>query len=294
LKKILAAKQYDAIWYNASTLSDVTLLELAKDSVPRRIVHSHNSQVMGNHMNALLHAMHKRSLSEFATDYFACSGVAADYMFGEHSEIRSKVHVIPNAVNLEKFAYDPEARRRVRDALGIGEEIVFGHSGAFRPQKNHDFLVDVFRAIKDCMPEARFLMLGDGALKSAITEKIDAFGLTGCVELIGNVPNVQDYLSAMDVFIFPSLYEGFPISLIEAESSGLPSVSASTITPDALLVPQAKQLSLDETPSAWAEAAVGLSKKTFDRRQASRDVRKAGYDIDEQGEALIALFRGMA
>lgn len=285
IDRILSEGAYDGIWYHACTLSDVTLLKRAKDKVPIRILHSHNSQNMGNLFNGMLHKVHKRRVSDLATDLFACSAEAARFMFPEDGLVEDGVSYVRNGVDVERFAFDRGIRNRVREEHGWDDDFLIATTGRMHKQKNPFFLIDVFECIRRKRPSSRLLYMGDGPLREEVERYIAEKGLEGSVELLGSVENVEDYLSAADIFLLPSLYEGLPFAAVEAQASGLPCILSDGVSDEAVLTSSTLRLPLSAGPEHWATTI--LQTDTSGNRESDADeVALKGFSIESNARDL--------
>lgn len=286
LRNILSHKKYDVLWYNACTLSDITLLKMAKKSnIPRRIIHSHNSKNMGGKIVGLLHSIHKKEIGEIATDFFACSKEAGDYMFS-YKGCTEKVHIVKNAINLEKYQYNETIRKVKREELGVNDELLIGNVGRFHFQKNHEFLIDIFKRVQEKDKTSKLLLVGDGELKDKIIQKTERLGIRENVIFLGKRRDVNELLQAMDVFLMPSLFEGLPFALVEAQAAALPCVVSKTISKEARITDEMVSLDLKETSEMWADVVVKISKKS-NRKSNIELFREKGFDISYNAKKIL-------
>lgn len=235
---------------------------------------SFNSK-LGRLFNDLL-----RPLLNFITDVkIAPSRLAAEFTFGKAEVEAGKVKFIHNGVDLDVYKYDEENRRKVRREFGIvDEQFVVGHIGRFNQQKNHKFLIEVFAEVLKQKPNALLMLVGDGENKSEIKEQIKSLGIEESVIFTGIRSDVPALLSAMDVFVFPSFYEGMPNTVIEAQATGLPCVIADTITEEAGFTSLVKYISLQVSSHEWANSVIASCKKS--RIDTQNEFIKYAYDID--------------
>lgn len=237
---------------------------------------SFNSK-LGRLVNDLL-----RPLLNFITDVkIAPSRLAAEFTFGKAEVEASKVKFIHNGVDLDVYKYDEDNRRKIRRECGIADEqIVIGHIGRFNQQKNHKFLIEVFSEVLKQKPNALLMLVGDGEKKNEIKEQIKSLGIEESVIFTGIRSDVPALLSAMDVFVFPSFYEGMPNTVIEAQATGLPCVIADTITEEAGVTDCVHFMSLSDSAKVWADKVLSLlDKDKVDRSFYSDKMKNAGYDI---------------
>ena len=269
---------YDIVHIHANALLYMYALQCAKKSgVKCRIIHSHNSAMA--HMQLLpLHKANKRKIQKLATDFFACSDDAGRWMFP------GSYQVINNAIDLDAFSFNAEKRERIREKLGFGkDDFVVGHTGRFVEQKNHAFLLEVFAQLCQRKENAQLLLLGDGKLRAEMEQKAKDLGIAHRVKFMGAIKEVSDYLNAMDLFIFPSIFEGLSISLIEAQTNGLPILCSQAIPEAAIFDSSIERLPLDTDAKSWANQALRMD---LQRTQLTQVLRSAGYDVRQQAKQL--------
>lgn len=284
LKSIVKNGGYDVLWYNACTLSDVTLVKIAdRYKVPCRIVHSHNSENMGNKLVGILHNIHKRRIMDYITESFACSAGAAKFMFP--SSVKN-IRLVNNAIVAEKYKFDAEVRERIRANLKLNNELLLGHVGRFHNQKNHMFLIEVFGEVVKKNPMARLLLVGDGGLKEQICQKAKAKGIFDYIIFLEKRTDINELLQAMDVFVFPSLFEGLALALTEAQAADLPCVIADTIPKEAILTEKVSVISLEKSPKEWANLILESARKYQNREDRVNLLKQKQYDIVENAEML--------
>lgn len=220
--------EYKIIHSHMDKMSGLILRSAKKANIPVRIAHSHNTRSEGGFL-ARLYKWHVGQLIKSnSTDLFACSKAAAEWLFGSSFD---KVSIINNGVDLEKFSFDLGIRKATRDSLGVSEtDIVVGHIGRFCEQKNHMLLIDIFKEFCSTNPNAYLVLVGDGPLSKVIHKKVKDQGLSNRVKFLGIRSDVENLLQAFDLFVFPSVHEGLPVTLIEAQASGLPCLVSDTIT----------------------------------------------------------------
>ncbi|WP_418668142.1 glycosyltransferase family 1 protein [Allofournierella sp.] len=279
LDRVLAAHpEYRIVHSHMDKFSGLVMRQARRAGVPVRIAHSHNTQNEGGLAFQLVKNYYGRMVPPNATHLFACSRAAADWMFGP---MAPGVHILPNGIDPGRFAADPAARVAVRAELGLSPEtLVFGHVGRFTPQKNHGLLLDIFAAIAARRPASSLLLAGTGPLQDEMRRRAEALGLGGKVQFLGARQDVPRLLQAMDCFLFPSLHEGLPVTLIEAQASGLPVLASAAITPEVCITPLVQMLSLSDAPGRWAEAALAAAGAGRQGRVAPlAAIQAAGYDI---------------
>lgn len=292
LKKIVRQGQFDIIWYNACTLSDITLLKIAKKyRVPCRIVHSHNSENMGGKFVQCLHTIHKKAIGRIATDFFACSKEAGEFMFSERI-CKKDMQIVKNAICVEKYVFNSEIRQTKRRSLGIQEELLIGHVGRFHFQKNHDFIIKVFNHVLLMHENSKLLLIGEGELKEKIINESKKLGIFDKIIFLEKRKDVNELIQAMDVFLFPSRFEGLGIALIEAEASDLPCIISDKIPDEAKLTKKIRSFSLQESPKVWADAILEESKNST-RKSQEKVFKEKGYDISYNAKIMVNSFNKM-
>lgn len=268
------------------------LMRAAKRAgVPVRILHSHNSQKgwANNPVKDVTNAFNAPRLDTFANMFAACSDVAATYLYGRCPRALDACVIRPNAIDLGAFSFNPAARADVRGRYGIARDaLVVGHVGRFVSEKNQEFLVDVVSKLRSEGVQADALLLGDGPLREEVSGKADSLGVSRHVHFAGIQEDTASHYSAMDVFCMPSLFEGLPVSCVEAQASGLPMVLSADISRMADICGHTTFLDLAEGSGAWGEAihaAVGGG-----RYDGFAALCAAGYDIDVAAEEFENLY----
>ena len=259
-------------------------LPIAKRHGLKTIIHSHNSS-NGEGMSAVVKNLLQRPLRDQADVLMACSRDAGRWLYGERACESDRFVFLPNAVDTARFAPDPARRRALRKELGVEGRLVIGHVGRFHPQKNHSFLLDVFQCVHQQFPRSTLLLVGDGELRREVIEKAVALGVADDVILTGNRNDVPDLLGAMDRFAFPSLFEGLPVTLIEAQAAGLPCLISDAITEDVDISPLITRLPLGDA-ELWAREIL-LDRPRQDVRE---EIIRAGFDVEASARMLSDLY----
>lgn len=286
LYKFLLTHKYEIVHIHYTTpLRAPYLLAARKAKVPVRIYHSHSAEVSGKSKGKLLiYNYYKKRISKWATNWFSCSKAAAEWMFEDELISVGKAQIIYNGIDVHRFKYNPDVRDELRRALNLEQNFVIMHTGRFLPQKNHNFIIDVFNEVKKKDSTAKLILLGEGVLQESMKKKVQDLGLIEDIVFMGVKKNVEDYLSLADCYIMPSLYEGLPVAAVEAECSGLPCVISSNITREVELTSNAMFLPLDKSAEYWAIEI--LKTKKLNRRDGSKDVARVGYDVKDVARML--------
>jgi glycosyltransferase involved in cell wall biosynthesis len=235
----------------------------------------------------LIDGIFRPILNSVATVKLAPSDLAAIYTFGEKQYRDGKVNILHNGVDLEVYRYDPEARARIREEFALGDCFVVGHVGRFSRQKNHKFLLPIFAKIKEKRTDARLLLVGTGELEAQIRTQAEELGILDDIIFTGVRSDVPALLSAMDVFVLTSLYEGMPNTVIEAQATGLPCVISDTITRQASVADIVAFLPLEQSAEIWADNALAVDRES--RKDTRGDFLEAEYDIDSVRQLFVDL-----
>ena len=286
------AQEYHAIWVNICSLANIDYLKLAKKyGIQKRILHSHNSQNMDSKLRGMLHQWNKKSVEKYATDYWACSEEAADWFF--QGKLRENVIQIHNAISLDKVAFHKEKREKYRKELGWEDAYLIGNIGRLHFQKNQQFLLDIFAEVIKILPQARLVLIGQGEDETMLQEKADKLGLQDKVYFAGVQYDIQGWLSALDFFLFPSLFEGLPLVALEAQANGVPMLASDTAVPvRGRLNSNFCHMTLKEDAKLWAKKIMEM-KEIYGRITGSEILEiftQAGYNIETETKKIERLF----
>ena len=272
---------FDAIYYNTCDIVGITKLDFAKKAgVPVRIIHAHatgNDRKL-SFRHRLMEKINKHRIKYVATHFYACSEEAGRWMFHNDNFL-----IMKNGIASSKFAFSNELRKKIREGLGLKEKFVIGHSGRFAEAKNHAFLIDVFKNVAERNPNAILMLVGKGKLEQSIRDRVAEYGLTDKVMFLGERNDVNELLQAMDVFVFPSVFEGFGIGLLEAQAAGLKCFASDAVPPSTNVTGKVEYLPLTD-PKMWADAILKADYSV--REDGSPSIRKAGYDVEDSAAFL--------
>lgn len=286
------AREYAVLWSNKSMLVNIDDLRLAKQyGIPRIILHSHNSRDMfsgiSGAVKAALHRLHRRPANRLATDYWACSKIAAQYFFTTSNLAGKWYAFIPNAIDAKRFAYNADIRVQKRDELGIADHtVVIGFVGRLEYQKDPELLMRIFIAYHRMNPDSVLLVIGTGELQESCEAIIAQEGISASVRFLGSRGDVPDLYQAMDAFCLPSRFEGLPVVLVEAQAAGLPCIVADSITTEVCITNLLVAVSRTSSPINWTHAIEEAVSKHRDR-SISTKVVSSGFDIDNGSFALL-------
>lgn len=291
IEKFLKENHYDIVHIHYTTpLRAPYLLAAKKAGVGTRIYHAHSAAISGkSKLKMMVYEYYRKKIIEWGTDWVGCSRAAAEWIFPQKYVDSDKVKVVYNGIDTKRFKYNVEKRREIRAELGIADNFLLVHTGRFIDQKNQGFVLDVFKVVKQKNPDAKMVFLGTGNLLNEIEQKAEMLGIKSDVFFLGVKENVQDYLSAADCYIMPSLYEGLPVAAVEAQCSGLPCVMSANITKEVALTKATCFLSLDESVDVWADEVL----KYRNAIKFSNEESKQTYAISIKVPAIQVEFRRM-
>lgn len=296
---VIQRNKYDIVHVNAGrpALLVVGLLAALFCRVKIRIVHSHSMAVLSknNIVNRLCvqyaYKILNRFFCRYSTLLFACSKEAAQYMFG-HSVFDNKKYIsINNAIDVNEYTFNQDIRIITRSALGVSnDEIIIGHIGRFSKEKNHEYLIDIFSEIENIRKDIKLWLVGDGELKEQIQQKVRFLGLEDKVLFLGERSDVPCLLNAMDLVIFPSIYEGLSVTLVEAQASSLPIIASSNISEEHKMIDVFAFLDLNKGSMFWANCAISIINRLYKRKSRYFEIQRKGYNINIEAKKLENLF----
>lgn len=280
LAEIVRSNQYEYVLRITSNAMGFMDLKIAKENGAKRcIARSSNSSDGGGLKVRLAHKLGQLLYSRYVDVKIAPSDLAAKYTFEKKAFEQGQVTILHNAVDINKYAYNPDERLRVRNELGIYEKtMLVGHVGRFSQQKNHCFLIDIYEKILQKVPDSRLVLVGTGELQEEIKEKAKRLNILDKVIFTGVRKDVPSILSGVDVFVFPSFYEGMPNTVIEAQATGLPCVISDTITKEADITGLIKYKSLQDSAEEWAQEAI--NSVCSKRKDTKESFIQNEYDIN--------------
>lgn len=259
-------------------------LKIAKEAGAKHTIARSSNASDGGHLKSIIaHRIGQLLWMKYVDTMIAPSDLAAKYTFGEKNYKDGRVYKLNNGLDLNAYHYDIEKRKMIRAKYDIPKDAtVLGHVGRFAKQKNHTFLIQVFASYIKKYPDAYLMLIGDGDLRAEIERQVTHVGLTDNIIFVGQTDEIAAYLSAMDVFVFPSLYEGMPNTVIEAQASGLPCVISDTITKEANVSGSVSYLAINH-PEQWADyiAEINLERNI--------NVDMSVYDIKKVVKKFIDL-----
>lgn len=279
---VFSHEKYDVFWFNKTTLSSIHTLKAAKKSGVKKIIcHSHQSKNMGSFFTLCMHKINMKRVSKFIDCRAACSEVAAKWFFGSNQE---SVKIFPNAVDISKYEPDSQKILEMKKKLGVEKKFVVGHVGRFAPEKNHKFLIPIFEEVAK-KQNAHLILCGIGELQEETKQLVQEKGLEDRVSFLGMRRDIPDVLQAMDVMVMPSLFEGLPFVLVEAQAAGVPCVVSNTVSKEAKLTDILEYVSLDSPIGEWAEKI--LAYRSYAKVSKRGQLEVKGFSKEKFKEDVI-------
>lgn len=277
-----AHPEYKIIHSHMSELGYFAFREAERQGVPVRICHAHNAP-HGFDAKMIIRTYFKKRMMPYLTHLFMCGEESGKWLYGEKNKTR--FIMLNNAIDAAVYSFDASKREEMRRQLDLTDELVVGHVGRFNPQKNHAFLLDIFAALLKKEPNAVLLLVGGGADMPKIQAKAQELGIAERVRFLGVRSDVADLMQAMDVFVFPSLYEGLPVTMVEAQASGLPCIISDKVPPECILTEGLVNIMpLSASPEVWAEKI--LSMRAVPRTDRHEEIAAHGFDITTEAVKL--------
>lgn len=282
LKRFFEAHhEYVAIQGHMTSTAAIYLPIAKRAGIPMTIAHARSAGVDKGIKGILTRVL--RYPLKYRTDYcFTCSAEAARTVYGVHWIKKGRVWTIPNAIDTARFRYNEMVRDQMRTALGVSERFVIGHVGRFSFMKNHAYLIDIFAELCKICDNAVLFLIGTGELEAGIRDKVKAGGLESKVYFLGTCPDVERYYQAFDYFVFPSVFEGLPGSVAEAQASGLHCLVSDKVTREAALTDLVSYRSIEEPPVQWALEIMKNRKKAFQRADMCAVIAGKNFDVRQQ------------
>ena len=269
---------YDVIEIHTSFWEDTIVEEMAKErGIKKIIIHAHSTGCTKKRASMEVHCkVRERLTDDIATDFWACSKEAGEWIFG-NGITRTKIKIVPNAIETERFQFQPERRLELRRKHGLENKFVVGQVGRLEFVKNHEFTLKVIKELVSFMPNIMLLVLGSGDEQEKIGKMAQELGLETHISFLGRRDDVEDWMQVMDVFVMPSFSEAFPIALIEAETAGLKCICSESITRDAAFTDDVSYLSIEDE-NLWVEEILKY-KNGYERKNRKKVIEEAGYDV---------------
>lgn len=263
--------EYKIVHCHMNYMSGLPLEYAKKNGIPIRIAHIHSTNIEPG-LKYFIKKYYKTRMLKNATDYFACGKAAGNWAFGKR-----KFTIVHNAIDTKLYQFDIGHRKMIRDGLGLSDQFVIGHVGRFSYPKNHIFMIDIFKEVIKIDKNAILLLVGEGNLEKQVRKKVAKEGLENNVIFFGESSEVEKIMSAIDIFLFPSLYEGVPVTLIEAQYSGLRCVISNKVPKESVICSNVTSLGLNLSAKEWAERII--KNKKYNREETIHVFECQKYDI---------------
>ncbi len=296
LERILrSAEAYDAVHSHVHHFSGWVLGAARRCGVPTRIAHSHLDSCTADRSASLPRrcylAASKRAIRVFATRLVGVSRVAARALFGESWQDDHRSVLLHCGIDFSPFRRLPEPRA-VRQQWNVGEdELLIGHVGRFDPQKNHAFLLEIFAEIVRRRSRSRLLLAGDGALRPRMERRARELGVAGKTIFAGVRDDIPSLLGALDAFVFPSMWEGLPLAVVEAQAAGAPCIISAAISEETDVIRRLiHRVELTRTPGEWAEIVIRAARHRSPGPQSLAALEQSGFDISHSTEQVYGLY----
>lgn len=291
LKKILQKEKFDVI--HIQTGSSFTLLTAAKLAkkygIKNVIAHSHCTGIK-NLKYKLIKKYSDKRIEKYVDNYFACSLVAGEWKFPKKIIEENKCVIVNNGININNHTFDAETRKEYRKEFGVSKNTkLLCNVGRFALQKNHKFILEIVKLLKERKFDFKFILIGEGELKQEILEKIKQINLEDCFIVLEKRNDISKIMMASDIFVMPSLFEGFPVTLIEAQATGLRCLSSNTVTQEAAISDLIEYLPIEDA-SVWADKIEKTKSKNTPREEYAEIVSKAGYNAEDSAKLLEDVF----
>lgn len=285
LKRIFKENNYKIVHSNINALSVFPLFAAKCAGVLVRIAHSHSTTNKAEWKKNLMKQALRPFSKLFATDYFACTEHAGRWLFGDKEFEKGNVLVVNNGIDVDSYAFDEKVRKEKRKELNLKDtDLVIGHIGRFMKQKNHVFLIDLFNELHKDNNNYKLVLIGQGPLQDEIKNKVKELNLEDSVMFLGQKTDANKYYQAMDLFLFPSLYEGLGMVFVEAQASGLPSVASTDVPEIAKVSDRAYFIGLEQPVNVWTDKIKRIINQ--ERKVNIKRIKDAGYDIVTEAKKL--------
>lgn len=288
------AQKYDTVWVNICSLANIDYLKMAKKyKIKNRIIHCHNSQNMDSKLRGMLHKFNRLFIGNIANIYWSCAKDSSPWFFNKKIMNSSNYAVINNAIDIDKYKFNNEKREAIRKELNYKDtDIVIGNVGRMHFQKNQIFLLKIFKELLKLSPNYKLEIAGDGEDREKIEKFISENNLESNVKLLGNRTDMDKLYSGMDIFLFPSLFEGLSVALVEAQASGVMIFATKDTIPDEIKMVKENYfwVSLDEDEVSWAKKIHENYKANYERSNVEQYIKDAGFDIKEETKKIEKIF----
>ncbi|TWH79375.1 glycosyltransferase [Sedimentibacter saalensis] len=281
LLRFMKQNNFDIVHVHGNSATNTIEVLAAKIvAIPIRIMHVHSASCKHININRVL----KPTLNYLCTHRFACSQQAAEYLFDDR-----KCHIIKNGLDVKKYGFDISERNNLRAEYKVNDNLVIGHVGGFSDVKNQRFLVDLFYSYHSEHPASKLVLVGDGGCRKEIQNKVEKLSISQDVLFLGNRNDVYSLLNMIDLFVFPSIHEGFGVAPIEAQINGLPVIASEGVPRSIKINDNVYFLSLDDDISVWVKQIENIS--LVRESNSVEKVLNAGFDISDISQNILMLYQ---
>lgn len=281
-------QEYDIIHSHMSELGYFAFKEAERQMIPFRICHAH-SKPHGFDKKLIVRNYFKKRMMRHITHQFTCGMEAGEWLYGKKH--KKDFIVMNNAIDAKAFNYNKDTEKRMRKQLGIENKLVIGHVGRFTHEKNHRFIVDIFNEAYKNNAESVLLLVGKGPLEESTKQKVSALGLDQAVKFLGVRENINEIMQSFDLFLFPSLYEGVPLTVVEAQAAGLRIYMSDKVSKECILTENIKVIPLSHSAKKWANEIQNLIISGFQKKKMVEEIKSVKYDIEENAKWLQRFYR---
>ena len=289
-KKICKKNNYDVVHAHTLFNCGPCMLGAFLANVKVRVSHSHSTKYLEERVTFLkkiYYHISKLLINIFSTDYIACGEKAGAFLYYKN---KKKV-IIKNGIELEKFKYSETLNKKMRNNLNISNDaIVIGHVGRLMYIKNQTFLIDLFNDFHKKFKKSYLILVGDGVDRIKLVDKVKKYNLEDFIIFTGSISNVNEYYNVFDLFVFPSLFEGLPYTLIEAQANGIPIISSNTVSKESNITGEITFLDLRKPKDIWLNEMTNRYKKRYEKKQ---QIIENGYSINDTIEKLLLIYNDL-
>lgn len=264
-------------------------LPIAKKHGLKTIIHSHSTS-NGTSKSAKIKTLMQYPLRYQADYLFGCSQIAGDWLYGKKKAHSNKFYILQNAIDVDSYNPDNYDREKYIKDLKLSDKTVYGHVGRLHPAKNHMFLLEVFKEIFSINKNVVLLIIGGGELQKSIEDKVKELGIQDSVRMLGSRADVRELLSVVDCFLFPSKWEGLPLSVVEAQAAHIPCLVSDTVTKEVAVSDLVKYLPIDKGVEIWAKEATNINVSKHD---VNRNIKESGFDVKTSAKWLTDFYSKM-
>ena len=280
LRNFFKNNKYDVVQIHQGVTTLLPLKMASKYGVKKIIVHNHGiNRKIKKVLAPYIEIYVKPKIEKLATDFFACSENVLDHIYTKNIIKNKKYYICPNAVDVEKFKFNEEIRNRKRKDLNVQNNVVYGHVGTFTEPKNHKFLIDIFEELYKKDKTSKLLLIGKGPMQDEIKKNVIEKGLENAVKFLGQREDVNELMMAMDMFLFPSLYEGLPVTLVEAQYAQIKILASKTITQEVKISKNIEFIELNK--DKWLQEINNVDNKIYLVENNKFDIKETVKDLEK-------------